>query len=139
MSCALSCAEGGVIKGSEMDVELITADMSKGTPVDAHPASPSPQRLCIFARPAHWQLSALPFDFQLYFSLLQTSTLGRTILYTPVISSTQTAFTGNTKFAHSIPSILGVASVAGQQTQGKGMRVCVLSEDGLRRRVSWEV
>ena len=120
-SCTKSCAEGSVIKGSEMDVELITTDMTEGTPVDAHPI-PSPQRLCVFTRSAPWQLSPLPFDFQLYFSLLETSTLGRTILYTPVISSTQTAFVGNAKFSLSIPSVMGLVSVAGQQTHGKGMR-----------------
>ena len=119
VSCALACADGGVIKGSEMDVELITPDLAEGTPVDAHPM-PSPKRLCIFTGPAHCQLGRLPFDFELYFSLLGTTKLGRTVLYTPVISSTQTAFTGNTRFSQSIPPTLGLASVAGQQTQGKG-------------------
>ena len=82
-------ANEGVIKGSEMNLKLIFNDFSKlGTPVDPLPL-PSSSNLTVIARPAKWQLRSLPFDSDLYFEHLQTAYLGQTVLYTPVISSTQ--------------------------------------------------
>ena len=117
-------ANEGVIKGSEMNLRLIANDFSKlGTPVDPLP-QPSSSNLTVIARPAKWQLRSLPFDSDLYFEHLQTAYLGRTVLYTPVISSTQTVFTGNVTFRNALTTQLGVVCVAAQQTQGKGEFLC---------------
>lgn len=114
----------GIIKGSEMDLQLIPHDFSKlGTPVDPLP-QPSAKNLTVVARPARWQLHSLPFNPDIYFEHLKTAHLGRTVLYTPVISSTQTVFTGNVMFCNTLTSQMGVVCVAAQQTQGKGEQTC---------------
>lgn len=108
-----------------MDVELIpTPDVPshQDASVDATPV-PSANRLCVITRPTHRQLSMLLFDFQLYFSLLKTAALGRTVLYSPVMSSTQNVFSGNLSFANLLPQALGTICVAEQQTKGKGKYV----------------
>ena len=103
-----------------MSLQLIFNDFSKlGTPVDPLPL-PSSSNLTVIARPAKWQLHSLPFDSDLYFEHLRTAHLGRTVLHTPVISSTQTVFTGNVTFCNALTTQLGVVCVAAQQTQGKG-------------------
>ena len=109
-----------------MDLQLIPLDFSKlGTPVDPLP-EPSAKNLTVVARPARWQLHSLPFNPDLYFEHLMTAQLGRTVLYTPVISSTQTVFTGNMTFCNALTPRLGVVCVAAQQTQGKGERTCYM-------------
>lgn len=70
--------------------------------------------------PAQWQLQGLPFSREEYFSRLETRELGRTVLYTPVITSTQLPFTGNLTFCQALTQEMGVVWVAAQQTQGKG-------------------
>ena len=113
-------ANKGIIKGSEISLQLISNDFSKlGTPVDPLP-QPSSSNLTVIARPAKWQVRSLPFDLDLYFEHLRTAHLGQTVLYTPVISSTQTVFTGNVTFCDALTTQLGVVCVAAQQTQGKG-------------------
>ena len=64
----------------------------------------------------------LSFDFLEYFKLLKTRDMGRSVLYTPVIASTQTLFTGNLPFCSALTQEMGVVSVAAQQTKGKGER-----------------
>lgn len=108
------------IKGSEMDIELIPDDMTEGTPVDP-PPEPAHNSISIYTKPAKWQLASLPFNPDLYFSHLRTTHLGKTMLYTSVISSTQTVFTGNIPFCTSLSSEMGLVCVATQQTKGKGM------------------
>ena len=110
------------IKGSDMDIQLIETDFSRGTPVDPLP-QPAPNQLCVVVRPAQWQLQSVSFEFEEYFRHLRTAHLGRTVLHTPVISSTQTVFSGNVPFCSSLTSELGVVCVAGQQTRGKGQQL----------------
>lgn len=120
-------ANEGIIKGSEISLQLISNDFSKlGTPVDPLP-QPSSSNLTVIARPAKWQVRSLPFDLDLYFEHLQTAHLGQTVLYTPVISSTQTVFTGNVTFCDALTTQLGVVCVAAQQTQGKGEVSCFMT------------
>ena len=108
------------IKGSEMDIHLIQTDIAtEGTPVDPLP-EPTRSCLSVLTRPAKWQLDRVQFCFKEYFDHLRTAYLGRTVLCTPVVSSTQTFFTGNMPFCTALKSELGVVCVAGQQTQGKG-------------------
>ena len=64
----------------------------------------------------------MEFDVGKYFGALQTTRLGRVLLYTPVITSTQTVFTGNTTFTFASCES-GVICSAGQQTRGKGQLV----------------
>ncbi len=120
-STGTSEGKRNTIKGKDMDIELIPAtDASKQeTIVDPLPV-PTANHLCVITRPTQAHLSALSFDFQLYFSLLRTVSLGRTMLYTPVMSSTQNVFTGNLPFAESLPMSIGTVCVAGEQTKGKG-------------------
>lgn len=108
------------IKGSEMSARLVTTDFEEGTSVDEYPSPPQSSELAILMRPAKWQLRHLPFDFLEYFELLKTRSLGRSVLYTPVIGSTSTLFTGNIPFCSALTTEMGVVSVAAQQTKGKG-------------------
>ncbi len=120
-------ATADVVRGSETSVQLITTDMSsEGTPVDPFP-SPSPTSISVFTRPAKWQLERLRFDVDGYFGHLKTAQLGRTVLYTPVIASTQTVFTGNMSLCNAVTCDHGVTCVASQQTQGKGSQPCFLT------------
>ena len=108
------------IVGSEMSARLITTDFEDGTSVDGFPPPPESSELAIFTNPARWQLRNLSFDFLEYFKLLKTKDMGRSVLYTPVIASTQTLFTGNLPFCSALTQEMGVVSVAAQQTKGKG-------------------
>ena len=90
-----------------------------GTPVDDL-SQTSNSDLSIITRPAPWQLDEVPFSQSMYFSELQTRDIGRTVLHTPVITSTQLPFTGNRMFCHAFSAEMGVVWVAAQQTQGKG-------------------
>ncbi len=110
------------LPGNEVSLEFLTTDYTLGTPVD-HAPSPSPSKLTVVARPAPWQLQQLPFHPEEYFGRLETRELGRTVLYTPVITSTQLPFTGNLTFAQSLERERGVVWVATQQTKGKGSGV----------------
>ena len=104
-----------------MSARLITIDFEQdGSSVDGFPPPPRPSELAIVTNPAEWQVRSLSFNFLEYFELLKTQILGRSVLYTPVISSTQTLFTGNVPFCSALMSDMGVISVAGQQTKGKG-------------------
>lgn len=114
-----SSQTGTTIKGSETDVVLVLTDYTRSTPVDP-PPPPTLTSLTIITRPAKWQLDAVSFDFESYQERLKTATLGRTLLYTSIITSTQSLLAGNIPFCNSLPSELGVVCVAGQQTRGKG-------------------
>ena len=103
-----------------MSARLITTNFEDGSPVDGFPSTPQPTELAILTSPAKWQLRSLSFDFLEYFKLLKTKNLGGSILYTPVITSTQTLFTGNLPFCSALMPEMGVVSVAAQQTKGKG-------------------
>ena len=110
-----------------MSIQLINTDLSsEGTPVDPFPP-PSGSSLSVFTRPAKWQLNRLPFDFDSYFNHLKTAHLGRSLLYTPVITSTQTVFAGNVPLCTALTPDLGVICVAAQQTQGRGEWIHVLT------------
>ena len=108
------------IVGSEMSARLITTNFEEGTSVDGFPPPPKSTELAIFTNPAQWQVRSLSFDCLEYFELLKTKDLGRSVLYTPVIASTQTLFTGNLPFCSALTQEMGVVSVAAQQTKGKG-------------------
>ena len=103
-----------------MSARLITTNFEEGTSVDGFPSPPGPSELAILTNPAKWQVRSLQFDFLEYFKLLKTKDLGRSVLYTPVIASTQTLFTGNIPFSSALTPEMGVVSVAAQQTKGKG-------------------
>ena len=104
-----------------MSARLITTNFEvDGSSVDGFPPPPQPSELAIVTNPAEWQIKNLSFNFLEYFELLKTQTLGRSVLYTPVIASTQTLFTGNIPFCSALTPDMGVVSVAGQQTKGKG-------------------
>lgn len=115
----------GSISGSEMSVRLITTNFEEGSSVDGFPSLPQPSELAILTNPAKWQVRSLSFDFLEYFKLLKTQNLGRSVLYTPVITSTQTLFTGNLPFCSALTPDMGVVSVATQQTKGKGKQCFV--------------
>ena len=108
------------ITGTEISARLITTNFEDGSSVDGFPPPPQPSEIAIVTNPAEWQVRSLSFNSLKYFELLKTRTLGRSVLYTPVISSTQTLFTGNVPFCSALTPDMGVVSVAGQQTKGKG-------------------
>lgn len=121
-STVASLVSGGVIEGSEVNIELITSDpVISGSSVDP-PSTPTANRIVLLTNPLQTEVQDLEFDFNQYTRLLTTGHVGRTLLYTPVIGSTQTMLTGNLKFARSLSSELGVVCVAGQQTRGRGIQ-----------------
>ena len=80
-----------VITGRENKVEIVKRDDRGGIPVDTHP---SHNYYYLLMHPSEGEITGLPFNVMQYLSCLQTKTLGHTIIYSPVISSTQTLFTG---------------------------------------------
>lgn len=110
---------GTTIPGKDLSLRFLTADYNLGTPVD-ETAQPSTSELTVVTTPAPWQLSNLPFSCAEYFQRLQTRELGRTLLHTPVITSTQLPFMGNMTFCQALRPEMGVVWVAAQQTKGKG-------------------
>jgi len=80
-----------VIIGKENKVEVLLRDRRGGLPVDI---TPTHNHIYLLPHPTEGELSGLPFNVTEYLSHLQTKTLGRTVIYSPVISSTQTLFTG---------------------------------------------
>lgn len=108
-----------VLYGREMSLQLIQHNYQSSSSVDPAPSS-THSKMALIAFPADWQLDSQPFDFKEYFYHLHTAQLGRTLLYTSVISSTQSLFTGNIDFCNALTTDMGIVSVAGQQTSGKG-------------------
>ena len=80
-----------IIVGKENKVEIVLRDGRGGLPVDISPAL---NHIYLLPHPTDGELIGLPFDVTVYLSHLQTKILGRTIIYSPVIASTQTLFTG---------------------------------------------
>ena len=110
----------GVVKGNGVDIELMTSDpVIEGWSVDP-PPTPAPNKIVLLTRPLQGDLEELGFDIAQYKRLLHTGHMGRTLLYTPVIGSTQTMLTGNLVFTRALRPEMGVVCVAGQQTQGRG-------------------
>lgn len=107
------------IPGKDTSLRFITTDYNLGTPVD-DVAQPSLSELTVITRPAPWQLNGLPFSHEMYFQGLRTREMGRTLLHTPVITSTQLPFMGNLTFCQALRPEAGVVWVAAQQTKGKG-------------------
>ena len=70
-------------------VELVERDDCGGVPVDS---CPDESKLCILEEPSEGELVGMLFDRRRYFAELKTKYLGHTLLYTPVIASTQTLF-----------------------------------------------
>ncbi|XP_062516763.1 biotin--protein ligase-like isoform X2 [Corticium candelabrum] len=60
------------------------------------------------------------FDWQAFEKALKTRVLGRALMYTQVIKSTQTLLDSCPKFLKNIPDGIGVAAVAQIQTSGRG-------------------
>ena len=112
-----------LIKGSDVDILFCQADYSQGSPVDP-PRKPTELLLTVITSPASWQVEQLSFDVGAYFSALTTNNMGRSLVYTPVITSTQEVLCGNLPFTLSLTAKAGVVCVAGQQTKGKGT-VCM--------------
>lgn len=79
------------ISGRENKVEIIRRDDRGGIPVDT---CPSHDHYYLLLNPNKGELTGLPFNTTQYLGHLQTKTLGHTVIYSPVISSTQTLFTG---------------------------------------------
>lgn len=112
---------GVTITGSEVSIHVSNENYSdpESTPVDL-PPSPSTSLLSILTNPSPWQKEEMDFDMLVYFSFLQTEKMGQVVVYTPVIPSTQTVFTGNNTFTSSFSFNGRLICVAGQQTRGKG-------------------
>ena len=102
-----------------MNIIFCLDDYSQGSPVDP-PPKPTESLLTIITNPAFWQVQQLAFDSHAYFTTLKTTNMGRSVVYTPVITSTQEVLCGNLPFSLSLTSKAGVVCVAGQQTKGKG-------------------
>lgn len=115
-----------VIRGSEVDIEIVDTDeMSEGSSVDPLPC-PAANKIVLLTRPSEAQLNNLEFDVAQYMRCLRTGHLGRTLLYTAVIGSTQTMLTGNLPFSMALKTGMGVVCVARQQTQGRGIWIATL-------------
>ena len=108
------------MKGKEVSAVMIMDDYTLGTPVDP-PEDTTETRSVIVARPRQEQIDSLGFCTQKFFNYLKTKCLGRCLLVGPVVTSTQTFFTGNFPLTSKIPQDSGLLFVAGQQTKGRGM------------------
>ena len=110
-----------IIRGSEVDIELVnTETTSEGSSVDPLPC-PAVNKVVLLTKPSQIQLHGVGFDISQYMRCLRTGHLGRTLLYTLVIGSTQTMLTGNLPFSLALKTDMGVVCAAGQQTQGRGI------------------
>ena len=110
-----------VISGSEVDIVLIGTDSAReGSSVDP-PPTPTVNKIVLHTRPSDEQLQELGFNTSQYTRWLNTGHLGRILLYTPVIGSTQTMLTGNMPFSLALKPEMGMVCAAGQQTQGRGI------------------
>ena len=120
MSGVASGDGGTTLKGSEVDIELVTTDVAKeGSPVDPLP-EPAADQLVLLTNPSPLQLKSIDFNIDQYMRCLRTAYLGRTLIYTPIIGSTQTLLTGNSPLCTALKRDMGLVCVAGQQTRGKG-------------------
>ena len=78
-------------------------------------------RYSVIANPSSQQVSSQEFDSAKFFANLKTTSLGHTLLYSSVVTSTQTLFSGNAAFTGLLDhGSHGVVGVAGQQTMGRG-------------------
>ena len=112
--------DDGVVKGSGVNIDLMMGDpIIEGSSVDP-PPTPTPNKIVLLTRPLLANLDELEFDIPQYKRLLHTGHMGRTLLYTPVIRSTQTMLTENLVFTRALRPEMGVVCVASQQTQGRG-------------------
>ena len=80
-----------VIVGRENKVEMLRKDDHGGIPVDTNPTH---NHYYLLLHPNKGEMTGLPFNVTEYLTHLQTKSLGHTVIYSPVISSTQTLFTG---------------------------------------------
>lgn len=80
-----------VIVGRENKVQIVRRDDRGGIPVDT---TPSHNHYYLLLYPNQGEMTGLPFNVTEYLSHLRTKTLGHTVIYSPVISSTQSLFTG---------------------------------------------
>ena len=120
-SAVAPLVKDNVIEGSKVDIELVRTDSAtEGSSVDPLPA-PATDKIVLLTTPSDLDLEEVEFDFVQYTRWLRTGYLGRTLLYTPVIGSTQTMLTGNTSFSLAMKTNMGVVCAAGQQTQGRGI------------------
>ena len=116
-----------IVKGTDVDLLFCQDDYSQGSPVDPPPES-SESLLTVITSPASWQVKQVSFDADAYFTALKTTNMGRCLLYTPVITSTQVVLCGNLPFSLSLSAKAGVVWVAEKQTKGKGtLSVCIHS------------
>lgn len=70
--------------------------------------------------PSKQQLDNIEFDSSLYFESLKSTSMGQSLLLGPIMTSSQTLFTGNTPLTGLLTNELGVVCSPGQQTKGKG-------------------
>ena len=91
-----------VIVGRENKVEVVKRDDRGGIPVDC---MPSHNHYYVLLHPNKGEMTGLHFNVMEYLSCLETKTLGHTVIYSPVISSTQTLFTGYVHVPYMLYSI----------------------------------
>lgn len=106
-----------VIVGRENKVQILRRDDRGGIPVDT---VPSHNHYYLLLHPNKGEMTGLHFNVMEYLSHLQTKTLGHIVIYSPVISSTQTLFTGNIPLSESFTAESGAIAIASQQMRGKG-------------------
>ena len=107
------------IKGSDSSSLNVYDDYSLGTPVDP-PEESTETLVTILTKPSDRQINALDFNSKSFFSHLKTRNLGRSLLIGPVVTSTQSIFTGNVPFTTCFTQENGLVCIAGQQTKGRG-------------------
>lgn len=108
-----------MINGTESSCLFVTDDYSIGTPVDPLPPT-NEKQVTVLLSPSKQQVESLEFDSSLYFKSLKTDCMGQSLLLGPVMTSSQTLFTGNSPLTKLLTNELGVVCSPGQQTRGKG-------------------
>ena len=75
---------------SSYRVELVERDDDGGLPVDCRPDK---DKMCIVSDPRCGEMVGLSFNPFKYLELVKTKWLGRSVIYTEIIGSTQDLFT----------------------------------------------
>jgi biotin--protein ligase len=112
--------ESSILVVGEMSSSLfILDDFNIGTPVDPIPPTTDAQ-VTILVKPSLCDVTSLDFNGECYFSSLTSVKLGRLLLVGPVMTSSQTMFSGNIPLNDILSNDMGLVCTPGQQTKGKG-------------------
>ncbi|XP_022803242.1 biotin--protein ligase-like [Stylophora pistillata] len=111
MQSLRSSLEEGICKGNQLSLHFGASD-------EMYIPNATEEKLPVICQGENSK--AVTFNWSTYQKCLSTKVLGKVVLYTDIITSTQTVFDGNYTFTSNIPEDLGIVVIAGQQVKGQG-------------------